>query len=214
MAISTYAELLTAVADHMRRSNLGNRPAEWIAMGEADINRELRVLDMVATQTGALDTSSRTMTLPDRYLERVTFRLDSPVRNLTYVDPDKIDSYFADGPNVSGEPGYYTITSEIEFNRVPDSAYPYTLTFYRGYQLTEDDDTNHVLTNYAQLYLYSSLVHGAIWARNTQLRDEMIALRDTEIAKAKKAEARRNGSAGAVLTTELTRCERFNIDRG
>ena len=47
MAISTKAELHTAVANWLNRSDLTDRIPEFISLAEAGFNRNLRVRDML-----------------------------------------------------------------------------------------------------------------------------------------------------------------------
>lgn len=214
MSISTYSELKTAVALWLHRSDTSGIIPDLIRMGESRINRELRILDMITTQTGTLDTSVRTLALPDRFAERVTFRLNSPVKNLIWVSPDKIDQYFGDSTSATGSPSYYSVADSIEFDRVPDAAYSYTLKYYKGYQLSADADTNYLLTNYPQLYLYAALVHSGVYTRDLNFAAGIEPLLRQEITSMKKAEAKRKGTGAALLTTELSRSGRYNIDTG
>ena len=213
MAITNYGELKSELAEwlHHNGAKVTARAADMILMGESVINRELRLLDMIATQTGVLDTSTRTLALPERYAERITFRLDSPLRNLTYVAPDSLDAHFNE-VDTTGEPKRYTVTDAIEFDRIPDAAYSYTLKYYRGYRLADDIDTNYLLTNYPQLYLFAAMRYGSIYIRKPELAMEIEPLLQREFASLKKAEAKRKGTAEAQLSTEIGRRAGYNID--
>ena len=46
MAISTYAELQTAVTDWMARSDLSGNAADFITLGEARLNRKLPLREL------------------------------------------------------------------------------------------------------------------------------------------------------------------------
>ena len=51
MAISTFAELKTAAANWLDRSDLTDRIPEFIALAEARFNRVLRIRDMETVST-------------------------------------------------------------------------------------------------------------------------------------------------------------------
>ncbi len=212
MAISTYSELKTAVTDYMDRSDLSARQAEFVLAGEGWLNRQLRMLDMIQTATGSLSTSVRTLALPSRYMEKVSFRLTDPQKKLIYVTPERIGDY-ADLTS-SGEPSYYTVTSYLEFDRIPDAAYSYSLTYYRGYLLSGSSDTNYLLTNYPQAYLYASVKAGAVFCQDWELVKAMDVLLRAEVAQIKTAERRRKGTDEARLITELNERPSFDIDAG
>jgi hypothetical protein len=60
----------------------------------------------------------------------------------------------------SGIPGVYTITSQLEFDRSPDSAYTIEYQYYAILTaLSATNTTNAVLTRFPNIYLY-----GALWA--------------------------------------------------
>jgi hypothetical protein len=213
MTISTYAELKTALAEHMHRTDDADfvaRAGDFILMGESRINRELRILDMIQTQSGTLDTTAATLALPTRYAEKISFRINDPLRELQYVTPSELKEYEVDR---SGQPYSYTVTDTFEFDCISDAAYSYTLKYYQGYKLTDDSDTNYILANYPQLYLYAAVMHAAIYTRDMDLGQQMSAVVANEIKSCKRAERTRKGFAEAVLTTDLYRSSRYNINR-
>jgi hypothetical protein len=69
--------------------------------------------------------------------------------------------------NTSGKPAYYAITAgEIEVYPVPDGTYTAELYYYRTIPALSDSNTsNWLLENYADCYLYGSLVHSAPYLR-------------------------------------------------
>ena len=73
MAIGTYAELQTAVANWLDRSDLTDRIQEFIDLSEARINRNLRLRLMETTATGTLVAGTRDYTLPTDYIQARTF---------------------------------------------------------------------------------------------------------------------------------------------
>jgi hypothetical protein len=68
MALTTYAELLTAVDNWVDRSDLTSRTPEFIALCEAGMNRKLRSRRWMLEQSEATITSEFSA-LPTDYLE-------------------------------------------------------------------------------------------------------------------------------------------------
>jgi hypothetical protein len=214
MAISVYSELKTAVADHLHRSDLTSVIPDFVLMGESRMNRELRIIDMITTQTGTLSTSVATLAIPTRYADKLQFRLNDPVVELTWVSPLRIKQYALDLTQ-TGQPEYYTVTDTFEFDRIPDEAYSYTLKYYKGYQLSGASDTNYLLTNYPQAYLYAAMQAGYLYMGAFDKAAQMNAVVAAEIATIKRAEARRKGSDDSVLTIEdAFGGRRYNINEG
>ena len=88
MAIGTYAELQTAVANWLDRDDLTDRIPEFIALSEARMNRVLRLSMMEGKYTAATVASQRNYALPTGYIQMRNFQLNtSPVTALQYVTP-------------------------------------------------------------------------------------------------------------------------------
>ena len=64
MAITSYAELQTAMANWLIRDDLTNRLPEFIDLFEAEVNRRLRIQDMETRATATLTSGSDYLALP------------------------------------------------------------------------------------------------------------------------------------------------------
>ena len=115
----------------------------------------LKLREGETRSTTPADTSTRYLALPNGYREmrRIRVDLDVGFANLTYREPDQLRSI--DGP---GQPRFFTITSEIEFDRVPDEAYTVEFQYLADFTpLSSTNQTNHVLTNSPNIYLFGAL---------------------------------------------------------
>src|SRR5688572_10528108 len=85
MAISTFAELQTAIGGWIDRASLAQIP-DFITLFEAQVNRRLMVRQQTTSATVTMSGGSGS--LPADYLEwkRVTWNGD-PTRDLDYVTP-------------------------------------------------------------------------------------------------------------------------------
>ena len=79
MAISTYSELKTAIADWMARSDVSGSAADFITLGEARLNRLLEVVATTTTDASGAQTQEQlpktllTLAVSQAEAERVLF---------------------------------------------------------------------------------------------------------------------------------------------
>ena len=112
MAITTYAELQTAVSNWLDRTDLTARVPEFITIAEAEMNRRVRTLDML-TRNDAFTIDSQREDLPTDYLGTKSITLSrTPVVHLVYLTPDRL-SQERQRFGSSGIPIYYTVLGEI-----------------------------------------------------------------------------------------------------
>ena len=104
MAISTYSELQTAVANWLNRDDLTDRIPEFITLAEARFNRALRIRAMEGLYTASTVKDQRNYNLPTNYLQMRSFRINQdPKIALSYVTPEIMNRIWA-GSDV-GIPG-------------------------------------------------------------------------------------------------------------
>lgn len=205
MAISTYAELQTAMTNWLHRSDLTARIPEFIAMGEAHLNRKLRVKEMEASATITPSTSVRYVALPAGYMELISF-IDSYGEPVTAVGAEELERK-AYGISAT-QPYYYRISSRIDFEAVADQTYAYTMRYFKRLNLATDL-TNSVLTNHPDCYLYAALMQAAPFIKDDARITTWKALMDDAIKAANSQSIRSN----QLLRTEFTGSS-FNILRG
>ena len=173
MAINTYATLKTAAANWLDRSDLGDRIPEFIALAEALFNRKLRIRAMETTVADATPSGSKEDALPSGYLQMREIHLaTSPIVSLAYITPEIM--YRIRAGSTSGEPNSYTILGDnILFGPTPDSAYDYSMTYYKSFTaLSDSATTNWIILNAPDLYLYGTLLQAEPFLMN----DNRVAL--------------------------------------
>lgn len=167
MSITTYAELKTAIQNWTHRSSLADaRLAEFIALGEARIARELRVRDMETIASVSVVAGTRTAALPTNYrgLKRVTIDTD-PVTNLNYVSPGFYWSTW--GSSSSGEPIDYTIEAgNFTFGPIPVANRTASV-LSQGLAALTASVTPALFTNNPDVYLYAALAESAPYLGNS-----------------------------------------------
>jgi hypothetical protein len=165
MAITTYAELQTAIGNWL------GRPADpiiapiipdWIALCEARFNQELRLRAMEDRATASI--SSQYVALPADFLELRNIQLNtSPIASLEYLEPGAIDGIGAG--SATGRPRFYSvINDEIQLAPAPDGAYEIEIAYWRRVPaLNGTSQTNAILTNAPDIYLFGALAEAAAY---------------------------------------------------
>jgi hypothetical protein len=197
MAISTYAELKTAISDWGKRGDADGKLDTFIDLCESDLWRDLRIRDMETRATGSL--SGRTLALPSDYLElRKLWLTTNPSRELTYRTPESM--FVLSG---SGYPSDFTITDQIEFNKSPDGTYGYELAYYKSLTpLSSSNTTNGALTRYPQVYLWGCLKHYFDWARDNEQAMKFEMKYIEAVKDANKSDRKGRYPSGKAMKTE------------
>jgi hypothetical protein len=169
MAIGTYTELQTAVANWLDRDDLADRIPEFISLAEARFNRSLRLRSMESKQTASTIGGQRNYNLPPNYIQMRNFQLNtSPITTLSYVTPEIYDRLW--GGSAEGTPQFYTIAAnEISLGPVPASAITMEMLFYKRFDdLSASTTTNWLLTNAPDIYLYASMLEAEPFIMNDE----------------------------------------------
>jgi len=164
MALTTYALLKTTIANYLNRTDLTSYLGDFITLTESRLNRELRVREMVNTDTSITTVANtQSYSLPSGFLEAsaVIYQSD-PYRTLRFMaNGDFYRQYNV--TQTSGLPTFFTIVGEkILLGVAPDSAKTLQIDFYKTLTpLSESNTTNTILTNYPELYLYGALAESS-----------------------------------------------------
>ena len=174
MAIGTFAELKTAAANWLDRSDLTDRIPEFISLAEARFNRVLRVRDMEAVST-AISTSAgtREYDLPTRFVQMKEFHLTTdPLTPLAYITPEMMTRMQAG--SAKSKPQVFTIIADkVRLGPNPDAVYTTSMLYYQAFAaLSDSATTNDMLTNNPDVYLYGTLLEAEPFIMN----DERVGL--------------------------------------
>lgn len=173
MAITTYAELKTAIADFLNRDDLTSVVDSFIDLAEANMQRTIRHWRMEGRSTATLDTQYSA--LPADFLETIRFHITSGTTNpLELVSQGELMKRKENSLNTSGKPRFYAMTAgELEVFPAPDGEYTGELYYYKRITPLSDSNTsNWLLTYHPDAYLYGALIHTAPYIQD----DERIQL--------------------------------------
>jgi len=204
MAISNYGELKTAVANWMDRDDLTARIPEFIALAEARFNRVLRIRAMESKQTASTVAGQQNLALPTNYIQMRNVQMNtSPVTPMQYVTPEIFDRLY--GGSATGTPKFYSIiANELQLGPTPDTVQTIEMLFYKKFDsLSADGDTNWVLTNAPDVYLYGALLEAEPFIMNDSRVQLWATAFQTAIGDIQEQDNkdRHSGSALRVMNT-------------
>lgn len=163
--MSDYAALQADVADWLVRSDLSVQIPTFIRLAEGMHARDVRVYSMMQRRR-AIGTGERYLAFPDNFLE---------ARRLWIVDGEKLMQVTPDALEIrsGGLPRTYCTAREIELDSPISDEVTVEMIYYAPFTaLSAPTDTNWLLDNAYDAYLYGSLVAAEPYLRN----DERVAL--------------------------------------
>lgn len=169
MALSNYEELIEAVQDSAHRKDLLNRIPRFISLAENEFySNPDEILKMREFEKTSFATTNGTrfLELPENFLMQRDFKItiDTQEYDLKYVTPNAMVV-----KNYTGAPHFFTVTNEIELDRVPDQDYDVTIKYFsESPALSEAQPTNEVLTLEPNVYLYGVLKQVFIWSQDIE----------------------------------------------
>ncbi len=170
MALDNFSQLKASIEKWAKREDVKDKIEDFISICENQIysntTEPLRVRSMVQNSIGVTSSSVRTQSLPTGYLEvrRYDFEISNQRYNIDYVTPAHMG--VRDG---TGKPSVYTITSQVEYDIIPDEAYVTNMIYYgKLAALSDANPTNAILTDSSEVYLYGSLMTLFQWAEDDE----------------------------------------------
>ena len=175
--LDTYDNLVKEIIDWSHRDDLGVKVPDFIQLAEnAMYSNEVEVLairGMEMTLTSA--TTGQYVALPTDFESARSVRLVTGDNGgeLRFQAPEQMRKQVA-----TGKPTFFTVIgNEIQFDRVPDSAYTLEIQYYRKEpSLSTLVQTNAILTNHPSIYLYGALAQVYFFSQ-----DEQQALKYTQL---------------------------------
>lgn len=204
MALSTFSELKTDLANWLDRSDLTAQIPSFIKLAEARISRDLKIRAMETRSTASTTASDRTLGLPTGYLEMRNIQLNTdPITSLEYLSPEMMDRLW--GGSTSGTPKTYTlIGDELFLGPAPDSVMTIEMAYYKKFDaLSSSTTTNWLLTNAPDVYLYGSLLEAAPYLQDTENLQVWQAFYQEAVQRLQLADDRDrySGSVLRIMTT-------------
>lgn len=160
MALATYGDLKTAIANQLARSDLTTAIVDFVALAEADIRRDVRIQDMETLATGTL--TGETLAFPARFVSARRLAVAGDVYTFETPEVYQVES---DAGNTSLK--IYTIIGTNFYILGWTSGAAYSLIYMASFAaFSSNGDTNSLLTNHPDVYLYGACKHGAIYLKD------------------------------------------------
>ena len=205
MSIANYDELKIAVANWVDRADLTSKVPDFIMLGEARINRHLRVRQMEHRSQMSTIADTEYYGLPPGWLKGRTLKIikayGSQDKDLEYTTPENMDVIgvrkFSGGAAL---PVYYTVSgNELRFMPKPDAIYTIETIYYKkAASLGTVTTTNAILEDFPDIYLYASILEAAIYLKDERAAKSYGTLFGSAIDAATKADAEDRHSGGAL----------------
>lgn len=175
--VMTYTSLVSDIQNYLERtdSTLVASIPNFIAMAEARLARELKILGFIRPVTSTFVLGEPILAKPTNWRETVSFNIGTGtgLRSRKEVYPRTYEFARAVSPDPTslGEPRFY---SDYDFNHwflspTPDQAYPFEVLYYELVKpLDESNQTNYLTEITPDLLLYATLLQSAPYLKDDQ----------------------------------------------
>lgn len=215
MAITTYAELQAAAAGWLIRTDLTARILEFIALGEARLNRLVRIRDGEPTASLVATPGSRFISLPAAFTEpKNLWWVESGEEiALNYREPGLMEP-----TSVQARPDFWGIDGpSLAFECPCDQVYTFKLRYMGGFALSDASPTNSLLETAPDVYLFATLAEAGPLLRDANLSSAYEAKLGRAIKELNTKEGR--SKSKQALVTEVAQLvgrqnRTYDITRG
>jgi hypothetical protein len=164
MSITNYTELKAAVTTWMTRGDVAGQAADYIALAEAALNRELPAVEVDATLTGVVDSRSIDIT-SQNCVEPIALFVSQSGYDEVALTP-LVDGTFPYRASSAYPRAWVIDGAAIDFDCPLDQAYPFRFRFRQRFALSDAAPTNWLLTNHPDVYLAATLVWGGVFIQD------------------------------------------------
>lgn len=177
MALSTYANLTQAISDWLNRVDLDQQIPDFVSLAEATLNKVVRSTHMVQSATISVSSTAQKAAVPTDLLEPIYLQVTNTTSSpLEQISPTQLITLRRARLRNSGTVRFYAMMGRnFEFAPIPPTTTSIDVTYYQKIPPLASNSTNWLLTNFPDLYLYTSLMHAAPFlkddARSTLLNN-------------------------------------------
>lgn len=198
MSISTYAELKTAVANWLHRSDLSSVASDFVALGEWKINRMLRVSAMEADLNVVI--AAGVAALPADYVSMKFAYIDgTPTQGMNRKTAEWILRNFPSRAADTKPRNYARQGTNLIFGPYPNSAYTVKGVYYKRLPpLSDSNTTNYFTASAPDLLLYAALLEAAPYLKGDE-RIPVWQAKYTEVLGQVQGETDREEISGGPL---------------
>ena len=170
MAISTYAELQTAVSNWLNRDDLTAVIPDFIALTEADMQRRVRHWRMEKRATASFD--AQFSEVPNDWLDTIKLSVSTATgpQEVALVSHADMADLRRTTNDQGGTPQFYSMSAgQFELFPTPSEATTGTLLYVAQIDaLSNSNTSNWILDRFPDAYLYGALQHSAPYLSDDQ----------------------------------------------
>lgn len=172
MAIETYDDLIANVAGWLNRGDLAAVIPTFVSLFEAQFNKDPRGRIQKSVVISSADIADELSPVPADYIQMQNLRIPGSQSN-----PDGLDlltsqqvGQFRARYNVAGEPLYYAIIgTQLRLLPIPDQQYTFEMEYFSKLPaLGASNETNWLLADHPDIYLYGSLLKAEPYLKNDE----------------------------------------------
>lgn len=172
MAIQTYDDLIANVAGWLNRGDLAAVIPTFVSLFEAQFNKDPRGRIQKSVVISSADIANELSPVPSDYIQMQNLRIPGSQSN-----PDGLDlltsqqvGQFRLRYNVAGEPLYYAIIgAQLRLLPIPDQQYTFEMEYFSKLPaLGTSNETNWLLADHPDIYLYGSLLQAEPYLKNDE----------------------------------------------
>jgi hypothetical protein len=200
MALASYDDLVKSVINWSHRKDIQELMPDFITLAEYEMfNNGITQLRIRETETvSTASTDGRYLELPPNFEKARSVLLETsngfcPVK---FQAPEQLPRQVS-----TGQPRFFTVVgNELEFNVTPDSGYTIQIQYYKKPDpITEANQTNILITDYPNIYLYGVLHQLFLWSEDIDEAVKYAGKFQDAIKGANKADKKaRYGSAPSM----------------
>jgi hypothetical protein len=177
VSLDTFENLKLEIIDWSHRDDVDLKIDTFIQLAESEMYAnqieplKIRSEETLATASMDSTTPSRFVALPDGF--QTMRKLAIQIVNGENIEIDYRTPSQLRVKSAAGFPCFFTVTSQLEFDRFPDIDYDLEIQYIKEFTpLSTAAPTNQVLTDHPTIYLF-----GALWALNNWAENEPDAAR-------------------------------------
>ena len=203
MALANFNDLVESIVNWSHRKDLGTLIPDFIQLAETEMyNNEgwqLETRDMELVSTAP--TSGLYLELPPGFEKARSIQLETGhgLVDVKFQAPEQLLRQ-----STTGQPRFFSVIgNEIEFDRVPDTAYTIQIQYYKKPDpLTKANQTNSVMTNHPNIYLYGALHQVFVYLEDQEQMVKYFSKMQSVIRGANKAAKKARYGAAPYMRVE------------
>lgn len=168
MDVTNYGELKTALAGYIHRTDLEDMIETFIRMAQVRISRDLDDNALETSGTVSVTAGTKTASIPTGLIQTYHIQVSSGSTAYMLRQDTLLGVENRNASEVSGVPTHYARNgNQFIFAPTPDADGSYPIYYKKRLTaFSADVDTDDILTDYPNIYIYASMIESAPYLRD------------------------------------------------